>query len=64
MDFDKLNSMVDGCALDLCAYENTTLHEELRCSAFEEFNRECLALAQELGLPWDFGWRNKTNCRK
>ena len=65
MDAELLSSMVNNCAMDLCAYEyNATFKEELRCSAFEEFNRECLALAEKEGLSWDFNWRNKTNCSK
>ena len=60
MDPEKLTNMVDSCVFDLCQVED---QDDLRCKAFEEFNKDCLSLGKELNLQWMFNWRNKTNCR-
>lgn len=64
MDADKLSAIVDACVFDLCSYEGDSQQDSLRCKIMEEFNKECLALSQQLNRPWAFDWREQTECRE
>ena len=65
MDKDKRESMYAACLFDLCAYEGDSQQDALRCQIMEEFNRECLLLAQRHNRPGgSVDWREKTECRK
>jgi hypothetical protein len=56
-------AIYDGCVFDMCGLEgNSELQSENFCNILEEFTNGCHELAEELGVVWEFDWRDKTNC--
>ena len=63
MDSSAVKEIKASCVFDLCTYKSQpSLQQQFKCGAFEMMNIKCLALAQTLGMSWEFQWRDAANC--
>ena len=58
MGKEQVKEVVKSCEIDVCAYLNSSLLDDVYCKAIESFVQLC----EEAGIVVD--WRKFVNCRK